>query len=40
MARHVAHTGKRRGAYKVLMAKTDGKTPLENLDKHGSLILK
>jgi len=26
--RHVAHTGKRRGAYIVLMAKPDGKIPL------------
>ena len=26
--RHMAHTGKRRGAYIVLMAKPDGKIPL------------
>ena len=28
MVRHVAHTGKRKCAYIVLMAKPDGKTPL------------
>jgi len=37
---HVAHMGERRGLYKVLLERTDGRNHLEDLVIDGRIILK
>jgi hypothetical protein len=39
-AEHVARMGKRRGAYRVLLGKPEGKNHLEDQGVDGSVILK
>jgi len=40
MGGHVAHVGKRRGVYRVLVGKPEGKRPLGDLGVYGRIILK
>jgi hypothetical protein len=39
-AGHDVHTGERRGAYRVLVGKPEGKNRLQDLGVNGSIILK
>jgi hypothetical protein len=39
-AEHVAHTGERRGMYRVVVGKPEGKRPFERPGVDGRMILK